>query len=348
MQFKDYYTTLEVPRDADEKAIKSAYRKKARKLHPDVNKTDASAEEHFKELNEAYEVLKDPEKRSRYDRFGADWERYRQAEPTDATRTTGDFSDWYSGGRTGGRDSRSQQQRDSGGFSDFFDTLFGDTFGKTTNGRTSTRRRAQPQPQRGQDHEYTLEINLHEAYAGTTRRFDIQIQERCETCQGTGLKGDNFCPVCGGDGQIRRTKTIEVKVPAGVRTGSKVRVAGQGAPGVAGGPNGDIYLNVTIKPDPRFELDGDNLRTEVDVPLYTAILGGEVRVPTLESPVELRVPRGTQNGQTFRLRGKGMTSVNAPHHGDLLARVNVRLPTHLTEHEIELFEKLRETRIAKV
>ena len=347
MQFKDYYTTLGVPRDADEKAIKSAYRKKARQFHPDVNKTDASAEEHFKELNEAYEVLKDPEKRSRYDRFGADWERYRQAEPADTSQTTGDFSDWFSGSRGNGRHTYGQQ-RESGGFSDFFDTLFGDTLGRTSTGRTSTRRRNARQPQRGQDHEYALEISLQEAYAGTTRRFDIQIQERCETCQGTGLKGDSFCPVCGGDGQIRRTKTLEVKVPAGVRTGSKVRVAGQGAPGLAGGPNGDIYLNVTIKPDSRFELVGDNLRTEVEVPLYTAILGGEVRVPTMEAPVELRIPKGTQNGQTFRLRGKGMTSVNSTNRGDLLVKVAVRLPTNLSEHEIELFEQLRESRTAKV
>lgn len=347
MQFKDYYTTLGVPRDADEKAIKSAYRKKARQFHPDVNKTDASAEEHFKDLNEAYEVLKDPEKRSRYDRFGADWERYRQAEPADASQPSGDFSDWYSGGRANGRTSR-QQQHESGGFSDFFDTLFGDTFGKTTTGRTSTRRRAQPQPQRGQDHEYALEITLQEAYSGTTRRFDIQIQERCETCNGTGIKGNDFCPVCGGDGQIRRTKTIEVKVPAGVRTGSKVRVAGQGAQGVSGGPNGDIYLNVTIRSDARFELDGDNLRSEIEVPLYTAVLGGEVRVPTMESPVELRIPAGTQNGQLFRLRGKGMTRVNSTQRGDLLAKVSVRLPTNLSEHEAELFEQLRESRTVKV
>jgi len=347
MQFKDYYETLGVPRDADEKAIKSAYRKKARQLHPDVNKTDASAEERFKELNEAYEVLKDPEKRSRYDQFGADWERYRQAEPGGASQTTGDFSDWFSGSRGNGRESRGQQH-ETGGFSDFFDTLFGDTFGKTSTGRTSSRRRARPQPQRGQDHEYPLEISLREAYAGTTRRFDIQIQERCETCQGTGLQGNNFCPVCGGDGTIRRTKTIEVKVPAGVRTGSKVRVAGQGAPGIAGGPNGDIYLNVTIKPDSRFELAGNNLRVEAPVPLYTAILGGEVRVPTMESPVELRIPSGTQNGQTFRLRGKGMTSVNSSERGDLLVKVSVRLPTDLSEHERSLFEELRESRTAKV
>ncbi len=343
MQFKDYYKTLGVPRDADEKAIKSAYRKKARQYHPDVNQTDSSAEEKFKELNEAYEVLKDAEKRGRYDRYGSDWERYQQTAGS-GTTTTGDFSDWFSGSRSTGRGTRYEQPGgETTGFSDFFETLFGDTFG-----RTSTRRRARPQPQRGQDFEYALEISLADAYAGTTRRFDVQVQERCENCHGTGLNGTGVCAVCGGDGHIRRTKTLEVKVPAGVRTGSKVRIAGQGSPGVAGGPNGDIYLNITMKPDGRFELEGDNIRTEVDVPLYTAVLGGEVRVPTMDGSVELRIPKGTQNGQLFRLRGKGMTSVNSKARGDLLARMKVRLPTDLTDHELELFEQLRESRTVKV
>ncbi len=344
MQFKDYYQILEVPRDADEKAIKTAYRKKARQYHPDVNKTDASAEEKFKEINEAHEVLKDPEKRARYDRYGSDWERYQQTTSSGPTTSPGDFSDWFSGGRSTGRGTRYEQQTgDSSGFSDFFETLFGDTFGRTT-----TRRRPRPQPQRGQDFEYALDISVADAYSGTTRRFDVQVQEQCETCHGTGLSGSSVCPVCNADGYIRRTKTLEVKVPAGVRTGSKVRIAGQGSPGVSGGPNGDIYLNITIKPDPRFELEGDNIRTEVDVPLYTAILGGEVRVPTMDGPVELRIPKGTQNGQLFRLRGKGMASLNGKPRGDLLARLKVRLPTDLNEHELELFEQLRDSRIVKV
>lgn len=344
MQFKDYYQILGVPRNADEKAIKSAYRKKARQYHPDVNKTDASAEEKFKDVNEAYEVLKDHDKRSRYDRYGSDWERYQQTTTGGTTTTPGDFSDWFSGGRTSRRGTRYQQRSgESSGFSDFFETLFGDTFGRTT-----TRHRPRPQPQRGQDFEYALDISLTEAFTGTTRRFDVQVQERCETCHGSGLNGTGVCAVCGGDGSIKRSKTLEVMVPAGVRTGSKVRIAGQGAPGVAGGPNGDIYLNISIRPDARFELDGDNIRTEVDVPLYTAVLGGEVRVPTMDGPVELRIPKGTQNGQLFRLRGKGMTSVNSKSRGDLLARMKVRLPTELSEREVELFEQLRESRAVKV
>lgn len=340
MQFKDYYQILGVARDADEKQIKAAYRKKARQHHPDVNKGDASAEERFKELNEAYEVLKDPEKRSRYDRFGADWERYQQAETSGAAGSR-DFSDWFAGG-TGGSGYRYERRTgDTGGFSDFFETLFGDSFG-----RTSTRRQASPRPVRGQDYEYPLEVSLRDAYAGSTRRFDVQIQERCETCGGTGLNGTGLCPVCHGNGYLPRTKTIEVKIPAGVRDGSKVRVAGQGAPGANGGPNGDIYLNVTIKPDNRYEIVGDNLRTDVEIPLYTALLGGEVHVPTLDGAVALRIPAETQNGQVFRLRGKGMPSLKGSQRGDLLARAKVVLPKQLSERERDLFEQLREERAA--
>lgn len=340
MEFKDYYEVLGVPRDADEKQIKSAYRKLARRFHPDANTGEPNAEERFKEITEAYEVLKDPEKRAKYDRFGADWERYQQAE--DAGYSTGpqDFESWFSGTPGGGRVHYEYRTSGDSGFSDFFETLFGDAFG----GRTTTRERVRSQPQRGQDHEYPIEIPLRDAYHGTTRRFDIQLQERCPSCGGTGMNGRGFCPQCGGGGTVPRNKTLEVRIPAGVRTGSRVRVAGQGAPGVGGGPPGDIYLRVTVKDDPRFELDGKNLRADVEVPLYTAILGGEVVVPTVDGSVALTVPPETQNGRVFRLRGKGMPALSGGNPGDLLARVKVVLPTNLSESERELFRQLAEQR----
>lgn len=343
MEFKDYYTVLGVPRGADDKAIKAAYRKLARKHHPDVNKDDGTAGERFKEINEAYEVLKDPEKRSRYDQFGADWERYRQAETTGTGRSSNDFSEWF-GGRGGSSRRYEYQTSGSTGFSDFFDTLFGDTFGQPG----TTRRHTRAQPQRGEDYEYPVEVSLRDAYHGVTRRFDVQIQDRCETCSGSGMNGRGFCAVCNGNGYLSRTRTLEVKIPAGVRTGAKVRVAGQGARGANNGPNGDIYLNVTVKPDPQFELHGNTIRTEFDVPLYTAILGGEARVTTLDGPVELRIPPETQNGQVFRLRGKGMPSLKGSARGDLLARVKVVLPTNLTEDQRRAFEELRDAQTAMV
>lgn len=336
MEFKDYYQVLGVSRDADEKQIKSAYRKLARKYHPDSNPDDPSAEERFKELNEAYEVLKDPEKRAKYDRFGKDWERYQQAEDAGYASRPEDFASWFAGTPGGGRVHYEYRTTGDTGFSDFFETLFGDSFG----GRTTTRERVRRRPQRGQDFEYPVEIPLRDAYHGTTRRFDVQIQERCQSCGGTGMNGIGVCPQCGGAGTTPKSKTIEVQIPAGVRTGSRVRVSGQGSPGVNGGPNGDIYLKITVKPDPRFELDGNNIRTDVSVPLYTAILGGEVVVPTVDSSVALTIPPETQNGRVFRLRGKGMPPLSGGNRGDLLARVKVELPTNLTDEERELFEKL--------
>ena len=335
MEFKDYYKILGVPRDADQETIRKAYLRLARKYHPDVNKSP-DAEEKFKEINEAYEVLRDPEKRARYDRFGADWERYQQAAGTQGTTT--DFEEWFFGTR--GRAQR--ERRRTSDFSDFFDLLFGDLgdFFGTTGERIRTRAR----PERGQDYEHPIEVTLREAYHGATRRIDVKIDERCPACNGTGLNGRGICHVCGGSGSVTRTKTLEVKIPAGVRDGSRIRIAAQGGPGVNGGPPGDLYLRVHLLPDPQFTLEGDHVRTEVEVPLYTAILGGEVAVPTLDRPVVLRIPPGTQNGQVFRLRGKGMPSLRTGQRGDLLAKVKVILPTDLTEEERRLFDRLRELR----
>jgi molecular chaperone DnaJ len=343
MEFKDYYQVLGVSRDADEKAIKAAYRKLARKYHPDVATSQPDAEERFKEINEAYEVLRDSDKRSKYDRFGRDWERYRQAEQAGAGAY--DFGSWFAGQSGGPEFTYEYRTAGSGGsgsgFSDFFETLFGDAFGRT---RTTTRERPRARPQRGQDYEYPITISLRDAYHGTTRRFDVSIQERCSTCGGTGMNGSGFCPTCGGAGTLPRQKTIEVKIPAGVREGARVRVAGQGAPGLNGGPNGDIYLLVSVKQDPRFELDGDNVRADVEVPLYTALLGGEARVETLDRPLELTIPPGTQNGRVFRLRGRGMPQFKGSGRGDLLARVKVVLPTDLSEEEKDLVRQLQARR----
>lgn len=340
MDYKDYYTILGVPRNASEKEIKSAYRKKARQLHPDVNKS-GSAESDFKALNEAFEVLKDADKRQRYDRFGADWERYQQAEAAGSSGVN--FDDFFRG-YAGGPEYEYQQQHQTGahggGFSDFFENLFGGGGVGDRFGGTATRQRARA-PRRGQDHEYPIEITLEDAYRGTTRRFDVTTEEECESCHGTGLSGRGVCSTCGGAGHLPKVKTLEVKIPAGVRIGSRVRMAGQGGPGVAGGQPGDIILVVNIKPHPRYELDGDNLRTSVDVPLYVALLGGDVRVQTLDGPVELHIPAGTQNGQVFRLRGKGMPALTGDRRGDLMAKVNIQLPRTLNDRERTLFEELR-------
>jgi DnaJ-class molecular chaperone len=345
VDFKDYYAILGVGRDADQKDIKRAFRKKARESHPDVNRDDPTAEATFKDVNEAYEVLSDTEKRAMYDRYGSDWQRYRDAgfdatggpEPGGPTFTTsGDFEQWFTGSPGG---STHTTRSGSGGFSDFFNLLFGQDGGRTRGFQQSVL------PVRGQDLEIDATVSLQEAFGGTTRRLTVRAPRQCDLCDGTGVVRGAMCPRCDGSGEILEPRTIEVKIPAGVRTGSRVRARGQGGPGQHGGAPGDVYLKVAVAPDQRFERQGDNLRTDVEIPLYDAILGGEVRVPTLTGSVMLTVPPETQSGKTFRLRGKGMPRLGKPgERGDLLARAQVRIPTDLSDAERQRFSELRNMR----
>lgn len=374
VQVKDYYEVLGVPRTATEKEIRSAYRKLARQHHPDLNPGDKNAEERFKEVNEAHEVLTDADKRKLYDRFGEDWQRYRDAGFTGdeqfttpgpsgaagsragrgATFDPNDFNRWYSsqGGDSGGYTFYSTEEGDDA-HSDFFETLFGgrgspfDRFG----GFSSTRTRAQPRartarPQRGEDVEVPVEISFDEAFRGTKRQIQLQVSEPCPTCGGTGEVRGQECPTCDGTGFVRRTKMLEVNIPAGIASGKRVRMAGQGGPGLSGGGAGDVNLIITVRPDRRFEREGDNLKTEVDVPVTTAVLGGEVEAPTPTGKVALTVPAGTQSGRSFRLRGMGMPKLRdrKGERGDLLARARIVVPTDPSERERELYEELRQIR----
>lgn len=360
--FKDYYAVLGIPRTASETEIKSAFRTKAREFHPDTHPNDPNAEDKFKEINEAYEVLSDAEKRKMYDRFGEDWQRYRDAgiDPDDTTfgrstgrttyRTSGtssrsadeDFEQWFTGG---GAPSGSWEWTESGGFregggrfSDFFNLLFGN---EERGGRTATRT---SRPTRGDDLEVNADITLQEAFEGTHRKLTVNSPEYCKTCSGTGMARGASCPTCNGTGQVSRTKTLEVRIPQGVKTGSRVRISGQGGPGLNGGPNGDVYLLINVIPDPRFRMDGRNIRTQIEIPLYSALLGGEAVVQTLSGKVALRIPEGTQNGRVFRLRGKGMPARGTSPAGDMLVTVHVQLPTDLNDEEKQRIAELRDMR----
>jgi DnaJ-class molecular chaperone len=330
---------LGVARDADEQQIKKAYRELARKLHPDVNKSP-DAEERFKALNEAHQVLSDPEKRKMYDRFGADWERYQATGASPSNGNVDDFAQWFSR-QSGGPNARYEYRTSGGeGFSDFFETLFG---GARDFAGGARRRRAAPR--RGEDHEYPVELALREAFSGTIRTFELQVPESCPECRGTGTAAGQICFACGGSGTVSRRGKIEVSIPAGIREGQKVRVAGKGSPGRDGGAPGDIFLKVRLKPDPEFAFEGNDLRVDVEVPLYTALLGGEVIVTTLTGRVALTIPPETQNGRIFRLRGQGWPlTTGSSERGDLLARVQVKLPAQLTEQERRTFEELRDQR----
>ncbi len=345
VQFKDYYSILGVERGAEPSAIRDAYRKRARELHPDVNRDDPQAEEKFKDLNEANEVLSDAEKRKMYDRFGEDWQRYQDAGVSPdgpgrryATSKNEDFGTWFTGG-----DGRTtfQTGSDGGRFSDFFDLLFGAQAPASGRVRSGVSR-----PLRGDDQELATSITLEEAASGTRREVMVRAAQACPTCRGTGLARGATCPTCDGSGQTVENKTLEVTIPKGVRTGSRIRVAGQGGHGVNGGPRGDVYLAIRVLPRAGLERSGNDLTSTVRIPLYTAILGGEAVVETLTGKVALTIPPGTQSGKVFRLRGKGMPVLGdaGGRSGDLRVVVTVQIPEDLSDEEIGLFRQLQALR----
>jgi molecular chaperone DnaJ len=326
MAGKDYYQILGVSRNASEKEIKQAYRRLARKHHPDLNPNDKSAEARFKEINAAYEVLSNPEKRKKYDQFGEQWEYADQfAKAGGQERVRWDF----------GKGGTTFEYGDLSEFGDIFSSLFGDS------GIGSRMRRG---PQRGQDIESPIEVSLEEAYHGSTRIIQFQTAEPCTACGGTGRVGNRVCTICNGTGGKVIPKRLEVKIPAGVRDGSRIRIAGEGGPGRAGGSKGNLYLVAKVLPHKLFERKGDDLYTEVSVPLATAMLGGEVGLPTLNGNLSLKIPAETQNGKVFRLAGKGMPQLGNNKYGNMFAKIKVVLPANLTEEERKLFDKLRSLR----
>lgn len=328
MPGKDYYSILGVNRSATEKEIKQAYRRLARKYHPDVNPGDKSAEARFKEINEAHEVLSDPDKRQKYDQFGAQWQHADQFSKA-GQGARGDFS-------KGG--TYTTYDFGDGDVGDIFENLFRGFGTGTFTGR---------RPSKPKSVQSTIEVTLEEAYQGTTRMFQLQSDEACAACGGSGrsakIRGKS-CSACGGSGSFPKTKRLEVKIPPGVTDGSKIRLAGQGSI-AADGAKGDLELIVKMLPHKIFERKGDELHIEVSVPLVTAMLGGEVELPALKGKLALKIPPETPNGNVFRLAEKGMPHLgNLSQHGDLFAKVKVVLPTKLTQKEKQFFEQLRTLR----
>lgn len=347
MDYKDYYKVLGVARGSSADDIKKAFRKLARKYHPDVNPGDKKAEEKFKEINEAYEVLSDADKRRKYDTLGPNWQEQFGFSPgagAGAGRRT------YSYNR--GSSPLDFDTSGSGGFSDFFEALFGRSGGAGAGPSTRTagagarsdfRRRA------GDNIDQPVEVTLQEAYLGATRNFNVQSTDVCPTCKGTGDVGGTICATCGGQGMVSNSKRLQVKIPAGVDNGSKIRIAGEGQPGIGGGPRGDLCLVISVRPDVIFERKGDDLYVDVEVSLVDAMLGGGVPVPLPDGrKLMLTVPPETQNGRMFRLAGKGMPRLRGEGSGNLFARIKVVLPMQLTAEERALFEKLARSRGAEV
>jgi molecular chaperone DnaJ len=348
MAKRDYYEVLGVSKSAEADEIKKSYRRLAMKYHPDRNTDDETAEGKFKEAKEAYEVLSDQEKRAAYDRFGHD-----------AVR----------GGAPGGGYSGAE------GFADIFGDVFGDIFG-------GGRSRGGNQAFRGADLGYELKLDLETAVAGDTITIDVptqvvcagcdgsgakkgttpttcsacsgagqvrmqqgffSIQQTCPACKGAGTIISDPCLECHGRGRVRKTKTLSVKVPAGVDDGDRIRLSGEGEAGRNGGPAGDLYVEIRVKPHKLFERTGADLSCEVPLSFATATLGGEVELPTLDGHVSLKVPAGTQSGKLFRLRGKGVATVRDPRPGDLFAKVSVETPVNLTSEQKELLSQFEDS-----
>jgi len=346
MAKRDYYDVLGVNRDADDEAIKKAYRKLAMKHHPDRNPDDKGSEEKFKEAKEAYEVLSDGQKRGAYDRYG-----HAGVDHSAAGAGAGAGAGFTS-------------------FSDAFGDIFGDIFGNARGGRSSV--------YRGADLRYNLEITLEQAAHGTDTKIRIPTYESCETCHGNGAKPGTqpkTCPTCSGHGQVRlqqgffsiqqtcpkchgtgkviaepcptchgagrvkKQKTLSVKIPAGVDEGDRIRLAGEGEPGVNGGPPGDLYVQMQVKPHAVFQRDHDDLHCEMPISFATAALGGEIEIPTLDGSAKIKVPAESQSGKVFRLRGKGIKGVRSHAHGDLLCHVVIETPVNLTERQKELLRE---------
>ena len=351
MAKKDYYDVLGVERGADEKAIKRAYKKLAMQYHPDRTKGDKAKEEKFKEIQEAYEILGDKEKRAAYDQYGH------------AAFEQGGMGSGGFGGGFSGAD-----------FGDIFGDMFGDIFGGGGRGRQRV--------VRGEDLRYDIQITLEEAVKGTTKDIQINTLAHCDSCDGSGAeKGSKVetCPSCHGSGRVRRQqgffvtetvcptchgsgkkiekpckschgegrvhkkKNLSVKIPAGVDTGNQLRLSGEGAAGENGAPAGDLYVVIHVKEHHIFERDGNNLYCEVPISFSMAALGGEIEVPTLDGKVKLKIPAETQTGKLFRMRGKGVSSTRNGYAGDLICRVVIETPVNLNKEQKELLEKLEES-----
>ncbi len=353
MADQDYYEVLGVARGASDEEIKKAYRRLAMKYHPDRNNGDKAAEEKFKQVGEAYSILSDPQKRAAYDRYGK--------AGIDPSAAAGGF---------GGFGGFGQASEGFGDFSDIFSEIFG-------GGAAGDRRRGGPKVFRGADVNYSLEITLEQAVSGAKTDIRVPVWEECETCHGTGCKpgtSKKACPHCGGRGTIninrgflqvqqtcpychgtgeiisdpcpdcqgrgrnRKTKTLEINIPAGINDGQRIRIQGKGEPGPNGGPCGDLYVQIFIKPHEIFQREGDDLHADLPLSYATAALGGEVSVPTMGTEARITIPEGTQTGKIFRLRGKGVPHLHGSGNGDLYVHVFIETPVNLTAKQKKLLK----------
>lgn len=328
-KFKDYYQVLDINKNASEQEIKTAFRKLARKYHPDVNSGSdkAAAEERFKEINEAYEVLSDPEKRSKYDRLGSNWRHGQEWQPPPDM----DGFQYYTWGNN---DGFQESPFGASGFSDFFEILFG----RGGSGDFSAFRQTGGRL-KGQDLETDIRLTLEEAYHGGEKRLQLNSREICPHCHGTGRLDSRICGHCAGIGSKDSLKNLDVKIPPGIKDGSKIRLRGMGGEGSAGGEKGDLYLKIALIPHAVYTLSNDNIEAEVSVLPHQAVLGDKISVPTLDGNVVMTLLPMARSGQKLRLKGKGWPKKDGT-RGDQFIKITIDIPPSLTAAEKELYEKL--------
>lgn len=337
VQYKDYYEILGVPRTASDAEIKKAFRKLAREYHPDVAKNKKQAEEKFKDINEAYEVLGDPTKRKKYDELGANWSSGSEFRPPPG------WESYTGSGGFPGRGSKGEEFEfhfGGTGFSDFFEQLFGSRGARGGGGFGRARGFGdEDYAERGRDIEGDIMVTLEEALHGSVRSVSVRRGVPCEHCGGTGQRAKHVCNVCGGTGQVAKTETYQVKIPPGVTEGQRLRVAGRGEAGLGGGAAGDLYLRVRLAKHPDFDVEGHNLIYEAELAPWEAVLGSSISVPTLNGPVNIKIPPGTHNAQKLRVRGRGLPQRGGA-NGDLIVVTRIEVPPKVTETERKLWEQL--------
>jgi curved DNA-binding protein len=335
IEYRDYYQILGVSRTASADEIRKAFRKLAREYHPDVAKNKATAESKFKEINEAYEVLGDPEKRKKYDALGANWKQGAEFRPPPG------WSHARGGGAHGGPQQGGDFEFQFGGtgFSDFFEQVFGAMGGGRPDAGQRRGFAGGDLSQQGGDVESDILVSLHEALHGSIRPITLQHRVPCQKCHGRGVVSNRECPDCQGEGQKTKTENYQVKIPAGVREGQRLRLAGRGEPGVGRGRAGDLYLRVRFEKHPDFRAEDTNLFHDLEVAPWEAVLGANVSVPTLESRVSIKIPAGCQAGQRLRIRGHGLP-LKEGGRGDLYAIVRIQVPNQVDDSERALWEKL--------
>lgn len=332
LRFRDYYEVLGVARTASEEELKKAFRKLARQYHPDIAKDKKAAEEKFKEINEAYEVLGDPDKRKKYDQLGPNWKAGQDFRPPPG------WEAFTGGGSRGGAGQRQHHEFRFGGtgFSDFFEQFFGSAGGRRSGFRRSG---FDDEAERGRDIEGDILVTLQEGLRGAVRTVSVNREVACEKCGGSGHRGQEICSNCNGSGRVARSDQFQVRIPAGVTEGQRLRLTGRGEAGPGGGAAGDLFLRVRLARHPDFEIDGHNLIYEADVAPWEAVLGAQIAVPTVDDRVSIKIPPGTQGGQRLRLRGRGLP-IRDGGHGDLIVVVKIQVPQQVGDSERALWEQL--------